>query len=128
MKRFARQMTPNEGVMTFFILDALELRTSRNKKTFLQLTLSDRSGSIRGYFWGKDPDRTAGFLKPGRFVKVAGTTKMMNGSLILNVKKIQNARKSEINPADFTRFGQLELFDFEAQQMAWANGRNEKAA
>ena len=110
MKLLIRDMVPNEKMKTFLVLEALELRESRNKKPYLLLTLSDGTGFIRGYLW-KNPDKTAGFLKQGSIVAVSGTPKLMNGFQIINVDKVRKARKWEIDKADFVPTGQMELFD-----------------
>jgi 3'-5' exoribonuclease len=95
MKLFMKDMVPDERISACFVLGAMELRESRNKKPYLLLSLSDKTGTIKGFLWN-NPVQTAAFLKGKTFVKVYGTTKMLNGGLIINVKNIGIARKDEI--------------------------------
>ncbi|MDA8090282.1 MAG: OB-fold nucleic acid binding domain-containing protein [Nitrospiraceae bacterium] len=110
MKLLIKNMVPNQRMTTFFTLEALELRESRNKKPYLLLTLSDRTGFIRGYLW-KNPVKAASFLKQGMIVVVNGKPKMMNGFQIINVDRVRAAKKWEISRSDFALYGQMELFD-----------------
>ena len=112
MKLFVKDMVPDERISACFVLEAMELRESRNKKPYLVLTLSDRTGTIKGYLWS-NPAQTAVFLKGKTFVKVSGTSKLMNGGLLINVKKIGIARKGEVETDDYSMANlscQMELF------------------
>ena len=116
MKLLIKHIVPGRRITSFFALEAMELRESRNKRPYLLLTLSDRTGSIRGYLWGKDPARTAGALKAGRVVKVDGVPKAMGSGMIINVVRIRSARRGEIDRGDFAPSGQLELFNTRYEQ------------
>ena len=118
MKLFVKDMVPDERISACFVLEAMELRESRNKKPYLVLTLSDRTGTIKGYLWS-NPAQTANFLKGKTFVKVSGITKLMNGGLLINVKKIGIARRGEIETDDFSMAGlsyQMELFALDRER------------
>lgn len=111
MKPLMKDIAPNGEIVSLFTLETMELKESRNKKPYLQLTLSDKTGVIRGYLW-KNAAGAAGSLKPGAFVKVLGTTKIMKGFQIINVERIRPARKWELDRADFVPSGQMELFGY----------------
>lgn len=114
MKPLIKNMAPDQRMTTFFTLNAVELKESRNKAPYLLLTFSDRTGAIKGYLW-KDPARVAGLLREKTFVKVTGEARVINGALMINVKKIRTAAEREIDMEDFPEaapYSQLRLFNF----------------
>lgn len=115
MKLLKKDIVPNERITTYFTLEAMEPRESRNKNPYLVLTLSDKTGTIKGYLWS-NPAKAACFLKERTFVKVTGYARELNGATIINVKKIRTARVGEIDIEDFpgdAPYGQLKLFTSE---------------
>jgi 3'-5' exoribonuclease len=101
MKLMKKDIKPNERITTYFALQSIELRKSRKtQQNYLVLGLFDRTGEIKGYLWD-DPVVTAATLKEKSFVKVRGTTKSINGSLIINVEKIRQAEETEIDSMDY---------------------------
>jgi len=51
MKLMKKDIKPNDNVTTFFALESMKLRKSKNQKNFLELVLQDRTGKIKGYLW-----------------------------------------------------------------------------
>jgi 3'-5' exoribonuclease len=95
-----KDILPNERITTFFALESMELRQSRNLRHFLVLNLHDKTGGIRGYLWN-EPVESATLLKEKSFVKVRGITKILNGSLAIEIEKIRMAEKHEVDLKDF---------------------------
>jgi 3'-5' exoribonuclease len=100
MKTMKKDIHANEQITTFFALESMRLRTSKNKNNFLELTLQDKTGRIKGYLWN-DPVITAATLKEKSIVKVRAMVSQYNDSLILNVEKIRQANKDEFEIQDF---------------------------
>ncbi len=100
MKLMKKDIKANELITTFFALDSMKLRKSKNQKNYLELALQDRTGNIRGYLWEK-PVSTAATLKEKSIVKVRGITNMFNDTIIMNVDKIRTAEKGEVDLHDF---------------------------
>ena len=118
MKPLIKNMAPDQGMTTFFTLDAVVLRESRNKNPYLLLSFSDRTGAIKWYLW-KNPAQMAGLLREKTFVKVTGEARVINGALMINVKKIRTAAEREIDIEDFPEtapYSQLRLFNRQAQE------------
>lgn len=100
MKLMAAEIRPNEPVTSYFFLQALELRTSRDGRPFLCLTLSDRSGALKGYLW-KDPETAAAAVTEGSFVKVMGRSTTIKNATALTIERIRPAEEAEISIGDF---------------------------
>ncbi len=80
MKLMRKDIRANERITTFFALESMQLRKSKNQHYFLSVDLYDKSGKIKGYLWD-DPLAAVAILREKSFVKVRGVTKMINDSL-----------------------------------------------
>lgn len=100
MKLLRKDFAPNQRITTFFVLEQIELRISKNMNQFLLLHLYDKTGGIKGYIWGNLVEALTA-LKDKTFVKVRGITKSINASLILEIEKIREAKIEEIDIRDF---------------------------
>jgi len=100
MKIMIKDLKPNEQVTTYFALESLKLRKSKNQRNFLELILQDRTGKIKGYLWD-NPVITAAVLKEKTVIKIRSITTLLNDSLILAVEKVRQANKNETDIRDF---------------------------
>ena len=100
MKLMKKDIKANHLITTFFALESMQLRKSRAQRQFLDLSLYDKTGKIKGYLWD-NPTETATTLKEKSFVKVRGIATSINDSLILNIERIRTAKKEETDMRDF---------------------------
>jgi 3'-5' exoribonuclease len=100
MKIMKKDIRANEQVTTFFALESMRLRTSKNKNNFLELSFLDRTGKIKGYLWN-DPVIMSAVLREKTIVKVKANVSLYNDSLVMNVEKIRQANKDEYDMNDF---------------------------
>ena len=111
MKLMKKDIKPNEQITSFFALESMKLRKSKNQKNFLELVMQDKTGKIKGYLWD-NPVLAAAMLKEKSIIKVKGLTTMINDSLIMNVERARNAEKGEFELQDFLEVvqGGIELW------------------
>jgi 3'-5' exoribonuclease len=76
------------------------LRPNRNGNLYLQVELSDRSGSISARMWNADDADYRGF-EDGDFVRVEGATQLYQGALQLIATNVCKARPEEVEFDDF---------------------------
>ncbi len=100
MKIMKKDIRANDQVTTFFALESMRLKTSRNKNNYLELYFHDQTGKVKGYLWN-DPVIMSATLKEKTIVKVKANASLYNDSLILNVEKIRQANKEEFDINDF---------------------------
>ena len=100
MKQMKSDLRPYAPVDTLFTLSASELRKARDQRTYLALSLSDRSGGIKGYLW-TNPDEIAESLTPGMYVHLQGQAKPHNDTLIISIESIRRAGEEEVDISDF---------------------------
>lgn len=100
MKLMKKDIKPNETITTYFALESMGLRRSKNQKNFLALDLYDSTGKIKGYLWN-EPEVMAATLTEKSFIKVRGLAKTVNDALVIELEKIRKAEKHEIDMSDF---------------------------
>ncbi len=100
MKVMVKDLGVNEVFISFFLLESFELRRTRKGREFLVLRLSDRSGRIVGFVWDR-PGLLWDSLKNGVFVKVMAMSRLLNGSLVLDIWRLRRAEAKEVEVGDF---------------------------
>lgn len=99
-RRYINQFGSQEQINQVFLAAQKQLRPNRNGNLYLQVELSDRSGSIAGRMWNAGDADYRGF-EDGDFVRVEGNTQIFQGAMQLIVNSIHKARADEVDEADF---------------------------
>jgi 3'-5' exoribonuclease len=99
-RRFVSQLAHNEAVQQVFLASEKQLRPNRNGNLYLQVDLSDRSGSINARMWNASEDDYRSF-ENGDFVVVDGATQLFQGNMQMIANRIRRARPDEVCEADF---------------------------
>jgi 3'-5' exoribonuclease len=99
-RRFASQFGHNEGLSQVFLASDKQLRPNRNGNLYLQVNLSDRSGSLNTRMWNATENDYRAFDN-GDYVYVEGTTQLFQGNMQLIATRIRKAREEEVNEGDF---------------------------
>lgn len=100
-RRFVSQLSHNEQISQVFLASDKQLRPNRNGNLYLQVELSDRSGSVNSRMWNaSDADYKA--FDNGDYVHVEGATQLFQGNMQLIANRIRKARPDEVDESDFT--------------------------
>ncbi len=99
-RRFVSQLAHQEPVDQVFLASEKQLRPNRNGNLYLQIDLSDRSGSISARMWNASEQDYRAF-ENGDFVRVEGSTQLFQGTIQLIATSICRAQPSEIDAEDF---------------------------
>ncbi len=99
-RRFITQFGERENVDQVFLVADKQLRANRNGNLYLQLRLSDRTGSITGMLWNAS-DQIYGSFDNGDYLRVQATTQYYNSALQLIVNRIDRVDAKEIDETDF---------------------------
>ncbi len=108
VRRFVQQLGHQESIDQVFLASQKQLRPNRNGNLYLQVELSDRSGSISARMWNASESDYRVF-EDGDFVRVEGTTQLYQGALQLIASHICRARDDEIADEDFMLVSQAQL-------------------
>ena len=107
-RRFINQMGEREDIDQVFLVADKQLRANRNGNLYLQLRLSDRSGSATAMMWNAS-DQIYGGFDNGDYLRVQGKTQFYNGSLQIIVNRIDRADTKEIDEADFATLSTVDI-------------------
>ena len=95
-RRYVSQLAHNETVSQVFLASEKQLRPNRNGNLYLQVDLSDRSGSLNTRMWNaSDADYKA--FENGDYVHVEGATQLFQGNMQLIANRIRKARPDEVD-------------------------------
>lgn len=99
-RRYINQFGHQEAVDQIFLAAQKQLRPNRNGNLYLQVELSDRSGTISARMWNASEAEYRNF-DDGDFVRVEGTAQLYQGAMQLIASNICKARGDEVDYADF---------------------------
>ncbi|MBW2249887.1 MAG: HD domain-containing protein [Deltaproteobacteria bacterium] len=99
-KIFIKDIRAGDLVDDIFVLSKKTMAQKRDGNNFLNITVSDKTGNIKGVIWDRVDDISAGTAS-GDFVQVKGTVSEYKGILQLVVKKIATIPADSVNPSDF---------------------------
>ena len=83
---FIKQLNAEQSVDQVFLASEKQLRSNRQGNLYLQLRLSDRSGSVDARMWNASEEKAA-MIADGDYVRVQGTTQLFQGAIQLIIKK-----------------------------------------
>ena len=80
LRRYVNQLSERENIDQVFLVADKQLRANRNGNLYLQLRLTDKTGSLTGMLWNAS-DGIFNSVETGNYLRVAGTTQVYNGQL-----------------------------------------------
>jgi 3'-5' exoribonuclease len=104
-RQFVTQLADGQEVDEVYLAGEKKLRPNRAGHLYLQVRLSDKSGSLHGLMWNARQDHYDGF-ENGDFVRVQGTSQLYNGGMQIILKSIGAVHAAEVDERDFVTLGQ----------------------
>lgn len=99
-KQFINTIKAGDTIDDIFVLSKKTLSYKKDGNSFLNITVSDKSGRINGVIWD-NVDQIASGMTAGDFVHIKGTVSEYNEMLQLRIKTITLVSSDSINPLDF---------------------------
>ncbi|MGQ9575847.1 MAG: 3'-5' exoribonuclease YhaM family protein [Thermoguttaceae bacterium] len=100
-RRFVSQLAEQETVAEVFRASEKQLRPNRAGQLYLQLELSDRTGSVGARMWNASEELYRSFDN-GDYVRVVGTSQRYQGAMQLILTRLEKVPASQVNADDFT--------------------------
>jgi 3'-5' exoribonuclease len=100
-RRYTNELTHQDTIDEVFVANDKQLRPNRNGNLYLQVSLSDRTGSIAARVWNAS-DAVYKSFDNGDYVHVEGTAQLYQGSMQVIATRIHKVDASEVDEADFT--------------------------
>ena len=107
-RRFINEFTDNDSVNEVFRASNKMLRTNRNGDPYLQVNLSDKTGTLTARMWNAN-ETIYGSFDNGDYVRVDGKTQIFQGAMQMIIKKIYRFPASDVNPDDFAAVSNLQI-------------------
>jgi 3'-5' exoribonuclease len=108
VRRFISTVGEQESIREVFRVAEKQLRPNRNGNLYLQMELSDRSGTLSARLWNTN-DAIQRSFDVGDYVLVEGATQIFQGALQLIVSRVMKVDRSEVNEDDFTPVSTVEV-------------------
>jgi 3'-5' exoribonuclease len=108
LRRFVNQLGERENIDQVFLVADKQLRANRNGNLYLQLRLTDKTGSLTGMLWNAS-DSMFDSVQTGNYLRVAGTTQVYNGQLQMIVTRIEPTDPRQIDEQDFVMVSSEEI-------------------
>ena len=99
-RRFVKELSDGETIDQVFLASEKQLRTNRNGNLYLQLRLSDKTGSMTAMLWNAQQKHFDCFDN-GDFVKIKGTSQLYNGAMQVLAKQVEKSDGQGVDEADF---------------------------
>ncbi len=99
-KRFITDIKAGDRVDDIFVLFEKILSQKKDGNNFLNVTLSDKTGTIKGVVWD-NVDQIAAGITSGDFAHVNGSVSDYRGTLQVVIKKMEPFSPDRIDPSDF---------------------------
>lgn len=93
-KRIA-EFNSGDDIQGFYIVKAMNLKTSSNNKKYLDFTFADKTGEINGKLWDVKGDDEKKY-SPGAIVKLRGTVTLWQSQLQLKIIKIRLTEEDDV--------------------------------
>jgi 3'-5' exoribonuclease len=99
-KQFIMDIRAGDRVDDIFVLSEKILSQKRDGNNFLNVTLSDKTGTLKGVLWDNVDQITSG-ITSGDFAHVNGSVSDYRGTLQVVIKNMEPFSPDGIDPSDF---------------------------
>ena len=107
-RRYVNEFKHQEMVNKVFVAADKQLRPNRNGNLYLQVDLSDRTGSIAARMWNASEAVYKAF-ENGDYVRVEGATQLFQGATQLIATRLSRVEAAEVNIDDFLPLRAVEV-------------------
>ncbi len=95
------ELEVGDNIMSFYIIKALNIKTSKANKPYFDITLADKTGEINAKYWNVESNQINVF-KTGHLVKILGTVTLFNNKLQLKITQIRLTKDNDnVNIIDY---------------------------
>jgi 3'-5' exoribonuclease len=94
-RRFVKQLTDGENVDDVYLVTDKQLRANRNGNLYLQVDLSDRTGTINARQWNAGEHVFRSF-DVGDFLQVKGKAQLFQGAMQVIINQIEKVQPEKI--------------------------------
>ena len=105
---FVNQLNDGQGVDEVYLASEKQLRPNRQGNLYLQVRLSDKTGSLTAMLWNANQKQFDSFQN-GDFVRVLGNAQLYNGGMQIIAREINSVTDKAIDESDFVTISQASI-------------------
>jgi 3'-5' exoribonuclease len=113
-RRFITELGERETLDQTFLAADKQLRANRQGNLYLQVRLSDRTGSLTAMLWNAQ-EHVYGSFENGDYVRVVGTTQFYNNAMQMIMNRIERANPRDIDESEFITLSTADVDQLAAQ-------------
>lgn len=115
-RTYVKDLRRGETVGDIFLVEGANFKQTRNGKFFIQMTLRDFSGAVKGLRWEATRDEFRR-IEQNPFLRVQGRVEEFQGSpqIIIDEHEPLSAEDAQVNPAEFLPRTRYSIEDMEAE-------------
>ncbi len=113
--RYIEDLKEDERVCDHYLCKQRRSLKSRNGKTYLSLTLQDKTGTIEAKVWEMNKDIQS--FDSGDFVKIDATVLMYQNDLQMKVTRLRKSQEGEYEPMDYIPCSDKDISDLYSKIM-----------
>ncbi|MDO4575533.1 MAG: HD domain-containing protein [Planctomycetia bacterium] len=102
MRKYVNEYVEQDTVQEIFRAGNKQLRPNRNGDLYLQVDLSDKTGTLTARLWNAT-ERTYQSFENGDYVQVEGKAQLFQGAMQVIAKKIRKVPSDGLDPDEFTQ-------------------------
>jgi 3'-5' exoribonuclease len=106
--RFINQLTDREPIDDVFLVADKQLRTNRQGNLYLQMRLSDRTGSVTAMMWNAN-EKVYRAFENGDYLHVEGKAQFYNGAMQVIASGVERVPAAEVDNGDFVTLGPADV-------------------
>ncbi|MHC2067139.1 3'-5' exoribonuclease YhaM family protein [Bremerella sp. T1] len=99
-RRSVTQLGENENINEVYVASGKQLRPNRQGNLYLQMQLSDKSGSVNAMMWNAS-DAIYKRFEDGDYVRIQGTSQFYNGAMQVIVSHVERIEAKDVDESDF---------------------------
>ena len=107
-KKFVNELSDGEAVNEVFLASEKQLRPNRNGDLYLQVRLSDKTGSLTAMMWNAKQSQYDS-INNGDYVRVKGTAQFYNGGMQVIAKGVSKEDVSKVDESEFVTLSQIDV-------------------
>lgn len=99
-RTFVNKLTDGQNIDEVFLASEKQLRPNRQGNLYLQVRLSDKTGSVTSMLWNANQGHFDAFDN-GDFVQIDGTAQLYNGGMQVIAKNVKKVPTESVEETDF---------------------------
>ena len=107
MRKYINQLKDNEAIDEIYLVTEKQLRPNKNGVFYIQMAISDRTGSVGVRIWNATEEMFQTF-NTGDYVRIDGMVQRFQGALQVIGRSVAPVDASEVNADDFKKIVQVD--------------------